>query len=156
MLTEGKGDAPSLLLFRLFIDILRKNMSTVSVRTEKELGQALKEEKDTIEIEGDLKEKVIKIKATGKVAWAVALGAIAVAVVATLAIVPTRGASAPATCGILPAAKAFGGGIGGFSVACTAVSIAVAAGGVGALKTLREYDLSEKDGVVTLKRSKGK
>ena len=133
-----------------------KNMSSARVRTEKELGEALKEEKDTIEIEGDLRRKVIKIKATGKVAWVVAIGAIGVAVVATLAIVPTGGTSAPATGVLLPAAIAFGGGIGGISVACTAVSIAVAAGGVGALNTLHEYDLSEKDGVVILKRSKGK
>lgn len=130
-------------------------MSRARVRTEKELGKAIKEEKDTIEIEGDLRRKVIIIKATGKVAWAVAIGAIGVAVTATFLILPTGGASAPATGVLLPAAVAFGGGIGGISVACAAVSIAVAAGGVGALNTLREYDLTEKDGMVILKR-KGK
>lgn len=130
-------------------------MSRARVRTEKELVKAIKEEKDIIEIEADLGEKVIRIKATGKVAWAVAIGAIGVAVTATFLIVPTGGASAPATGALLPAAVAFGGGIGGISVACAAVSIAVAAGGVGALNTLREYDLTEKDGMVILKR-KGK
>ncbi|WP_332405986.1 hypothetical protein, partial [Vibrio metschnikovii] len=43
----------------------------MTISNEADLGEALKREQDTIEIEGDLKNKVLKIKATGKVAWAV-------------------------------------------------------------------------------------
>lgn len=51
------------------------------MRTEKELGEALKREEDTITIEGDLVNKVIKIHGTGKTAWGLTIGAIGVAVV---------------------------------------------------------------------------
>ena len=36
----------------------------MKIKTEKELGEALKNDQDRIEIEGDLSRKVIKIKAT--------------------------------------------------------------------------------------------
>ena len=42
---------------------------------EKELGRALKEEKDMIVVEGDLVHKVIKIKMIGKAAWPICIGA---------------------------------------------------------------------------------
>ena len=48
--------------------------------TTEELGKALKEERDEICIEGDLAQKVVKIYATGKVSWFIAVGAISVAV----------------------------------------------------------------------------
>ena len=52
-----------------------ENNDVAIVKTSKQLGQAIKEEKETIEIEGDLAAKVIRIKATGKVAWGVAAAA---------------------------------------------------------------------------------
>lgn len=67
------------------------------MRTEKELGEALKREEDTITIEGDLVKKVIKIHGTGKPAWGLAIGAIGVAVVSVVATVATAGTSTPAT-----------------------------------------------------------
>ena len=36
----------------------------MKIRAEKELGEALKNDQDRIEIEGDLAKKVIRIKAT--------------------------------------------------------------------------------------------
>ena len=49
--------------------------------TSKELGKAIKEEKDTIIIgRRALAKKVVRIKATGKVAWGIAFGAIGVSV----------------------------------------------------------------------------
>lgn len=39
------------------------------VGTEKKLAETLTNNLDTIEIEGDLQRKIIKIKATGAVAW---------------------------------------------------------------------------------------
>ena len=108
------------------------------LRTEEELAEAIENGEDTIEIEGDLKEKILKIKATGKVAWILAIGVIGVAVVIAIT---TGGAGAPAS-GII--------GVGAVSVlglpaAISAVSIAVAAGGVGVLNKLRNYKVIENN-----------
>ena len=65
------------------------------VRTEEELGEKIKQGATKISIEGDLVKKIIKIKATGRVAWLIAVGAIGVAVLVVLT---------------LPAAPAAGGG----------------------------------------------
>ena len=118
----------------------------MAISTEKELGEALKNNQVSIEIEGDLSKKVLKIKATGTVAWAVAIGAIGIAVVIT---VGSGGTAAPAA-GVV--------GIGavsvlGISAATSAVAIAVAAGGVGALNSLRQYKIVSKgDNKVVLSR----
>ena len=107
----------------------------MKIRTEEELGEALKQGVDTIEIEGDLANKTIRIRATGSVAWIIAVGAIGVAVYALLA--------APATAGSSALISGFGAsaavGVLGASVTTAAISIAVAAGGVGALTSLRSY-----------------
>ena len=125
----------------------------MTIKNEKDLGDAIKNEQDTIEIEGDLGKKVLKIKATGKVAWAVAAGAIGVAVLAVMYPVPE-----PTT---QIASKAFAFTAGGSAVAilgagtaATAISIAVASGGVGALNKLRAYKVVSSDNNrVVLKRS---
>lgn len=117
--------------------------------TPKELAEAIKNKEDAIWIEGDLKNKVIRIKATGPVAWGVCFVALTAAIVfyiaapaATVAVTPAGGAamafnSAFAT---ITAGAALG------SAATTAVAIGVAAGGVGALNTLRDkYKIVEKD-----------
>ncbi|MDC5842514.1 hypothetical protein OPW33_24615 [Vibrio europaeus] len=118
----------------------------MTISNEADLGEALKSEQDTIEIEGDLKNKVLKIKATGKVAWAVAIGAIGIAVTMLIA---TGGTGAPAS-GII------GGGavaVLGLPTAISAISIAVAAGGVGALNSLRSYEIADQsNGRLVLKR----
>lgn len=121
----------------------------MKVRTEKELGEALKKDQSRIEIEGDLSKKVIKIKATGKVAWLVASGAIAVAVIAVLATPATGGTSNVAHFVAAPVAAA----TLGVSVAGSAIAIAVASGGIGALNKLRKYSLEKNaDGSITLKK----
>ncbi len=96
----------------------------MAVKTEKELGQALKNGAGTIENEGDMVRKVIKIKATGKVAWAAAIGAIAVAIVAILAAPAAGGASTSASLVAAPAAV----GVLGGTTALPAITIAVAVG----------------------------
>ena len=111
----------------------------MAISTEKELGEALKNNQDSIEIEGDLSKKVLKFKATGTVAWAVAIGALGIAVIIA---VGSGGTAAPVSVVV---------GIGavsvlGFSVATSAVAIAVAAGGVGALNSLRKYKIVNKSG----------
>jgi hypothetical protein len=104
------------------------------ISTEEELARALRNEENTIEVTGDLKSKVVIIRATGDVAWAVAVGAIAVVVVAALTALATGGTS---SVGFLVAPAAFG--ILGGATTLSAISIAIAAGGVAALNKLRDY-----------------
>ncbi|HYQ22748.1 hypothetical protein [Stenotrophomonas sp.] len=111
----------------------------MAVSNEKDLGEALKNENETIEIEGDLARKVIRIKATGKVAWAIALGAIAVAVIVALG---TGGTATPASAVVGVGAVS----ILGVSTATSAVAIAIAAGSVGALNSLRRYRITSNTG----------
>lgn len=130
------------------------------VKTSKELGQAIKEEKETIEIEGDLAAKVIRIKATGKVAWGVAAAALGIGVFAIIHTPHATVATAPA--GGVGGAISFTGGAVSTGAAgailgpaaITALTVAVAAGGVGALTTLRnKYKIANKSkGHVTLKK----
>ncbi|MBR1554104.1 MAG: hypothetical protein IJ644_01785 [Oscillospiraceae bacterium] len=142
------------------------NVTARKVRTEKELAQAIKQNADTIEISGDLKNKVIVIKATGQVAWVVAIGGIGVAIAAIIAM-PTP--AAPAAIGVealgltgvaatfhgiiaTPAVASTVVGVTGKTVALSAVSIGVAGGGVGVLNKLRSYKLEKKNNVVILRK----
>lgn len=115
----------------------------MKVTNEKELGEALKNGEDYIEIEGEFGGKIIRIKATGKVAWAVAFGAIGVAVIAVLSIPTTGGTSTiPALAAnaiLAPAAVS----ILGAGTVASAIAIAVAAGSVGALNKLRKYKMTK-------------
>ncbi|OSZ45865.1 hypothetical protein BVZ31_00565 [Alcaligenes faecalis] len=119
----------------------------MTIRSEKELGEALKNDQDTIEIEGDLQKKVLRIKATGSVAWLIAIGAIAIAVAVTLG---TGGVGAPVS-GVVGAGAVT---VLGLPTALSAVSIAVAAGGSGALNSLRKYKIvSNSGGKLVLSRN---
>ncbi|WP_104640881.1 hypothetical protein [Helicobacter bizzozeronii] len=119
----------------------------MAITTEKELARAIEEARDTIEIEGDLAGKTIKIKATDKVAWAVAIGAIGVALTALLA---SGGVAAPVSGAVAAGAV----GVLGLPATTSALAIAFAAGGVGVLNKLRGYDLKKiSDTRVVLTRS---
>ena len=114
------------------------------VKTSKEMGEAMKENKNTIIVEGDLAKKVIRIKATGTIAWVVAFGSIGAAVFAIISAPAATAVTAPAA-GAGGAISFTGGAVatGAAGVilgpaAITAVTIAVAAGGVGVLTTLRD------------------
>ena len=67
------------------------------VKTEAELAEAIKNGDDTIEIEGDLANKTFKIKATGKIAWGIALTAVGIAVYAAITTIGSGGTTAPVT-----------------------------------------------------------
>lgn len=121
----------------------------VKVSTEKELGEALKRKEDGIEITGDLAKKTIRLRATGNVAWAIAIAAIGFAVYGV--------ATAPVTGGTTAAISAFAAptavGILGGAATYSAIAIAIAAGGVGALTSLRKYkEISRSSSSLTLKR----
>ena len=128
-----------------------ENNDVTVVKTSKELGQAIKAEKETIEIEGDLAAKVIRIKATGKVAWGVAAAALGIGVFAIVHTPHATVATAPA--GGVGGAISFTGGAVSTGAAgailgpaaITAITVAVAAGGIGALTSLRDkYKIDSK------------
>lgn len=124
-------------------------------RTLKELANAMKNEVDEIIIEGDLKRHVLRIKATGKVAWGVCAASLAVAIASICVAGPA--AIAPPASGMALAAGLTAGGAAAVTLGTAigpAIAIGVCAGGVGALNTLRDkYKIvEENDQYITLKR----
>lgn len=125
------------------------------ITTEKELGNAIHNNVDEIVIEGDLTKKVIRIKATGKVAWGVCIGSLSVAIVATIAaMIPDPAEPAEiATAGIAmgfsavtlgtAATSAVSIGIAG-AIAAGATGAAVGTAAIGILNKLRKYKIAEK------------
>ena len=123
------------------------------VKNEEDLGKALKNGDRTIEIEGDLAKKVVKIKATGDVAWGVCIAATAVCVIAVVTTVSSGGAAGPAALAAVTATAGPAVAIWGVSVTVSAVLIAVAGGGVTVLNKLKSYDMKKiSDKKVILKR----
>lgn len=107
--------------------------------TEKELGEALKRGESTIEVEFDLQNKVLKIKALEKGAWAICVAAIGVAVVCGVVTISTAGtATVPSAFVAAPAVVTVSSFLG-MPTAISAIGIAIAGGGVGALNKLRGY-----------------
>lgn len=121
----------------------------VKANIEKDLEEALKRKEDSIEITGDLAKKTIKLRATGNIAWAIAIAVIGIAIYGVVTspmngstTVVVSGATAPVAMGI------FGG-----AATYSAIAIATAASGVGALTFLREYyEVSRSSFSLTLKR----
>ncbi|MDY4486175.1 MAG: adhesin [Anaerovibrio sp.] len=112
------------------------------VHNVKDLVNAILNGEIEIEIKGPIKNVVIKIKATGVVAWGVAIGAIGIAAAAVIASPATGGVS-----GVVGGTAAFAAtaaALGGTSIATAAIGIAVAGGGVSVLNKLREYDIKEQ------------
>lgn len=118
---------------------------SVICSTPDEFGKAIKSSEDEIIIEGDLVNKVIRIKAVGKGIWAVCIVALGAAVICYT----TAPATAPLTGGM-----SLVGGTAATGLAATAlgtavgpaIAISAAAGGVGALNTLRDkYKIVERD-----------
>jgi len=121
------------------------------VTNEKELGKALNDNVDEIEIEANLRKKVIKIKAKGKVAWVIAIGSISLAVPLVMVTVMSAGTATPITAPVAVGALTGATGVLGIGAAFSAVSIAagaaIAAGsvsaGVAALNKLRKYKMTD-------------
>lgn len=127
----------------------------MSVTTEKELADAVNRNEDTIVIEGDLAKKTIRIKATGTVAWAVAIDSICIVFYGVIATVGTGGVATPVAG--FAAVAGSGGALSVLGAAATsaAISMAVSVRSLSVLKKLRgNYKIvSESDNKVTLKRS---
>lgn len=116
------------------------DMATRKVKTEEELAEAMKAGASTIEIEGDLSKKVVRIRATGPVAWGIVAASLAGGFMFLKMTV-----AAP-----VPQAKAgfalAGAGSGAAAMTILGVSASVAAAGIAraygsatALKRLRSY-----------------
>lgn len=129
----------------------------ITVDNAQDLGKALNEGQDTITIKGDFKDKVIKIKGTGKVSWAIAIGAIGVAVIAILKMpVATVGGSVggPVGAGVVCAvdgaivASTAGAAVSilGLSTTIAAVSICLSVKNKNVLESLyKDYKIVEKN-----------
>lgn len=123
------------------------------VTNPQELGKVVKKEPDEIIVEGDLANNVYKIKATGKVAWVIAFGAVAVAVIAVLTL-PAGAAAGPAgliadgvIAGVAATTAAASIGVLGISATIAAIGIGVGARNANALKIIRDkYVISSKSG----------
>ena len=128
-------------------------MAKKSVKKRQELVQAVNDEIDIIYVKDpELARTVLRIKATGTVAWIVAIGAIATAVGSAIATAGSGGTSVPVTAPVGLAATATATGILG-PAALSAIGIAVASGGVAVLNKLRGYSAEEagSDGVILRK-----
>ena len=131
-------------------------MSHRICKTAKELSEAIIEETDMIEVEGDLSNKIVRIKVTGKVAWAVCAVSLAAAISfaiaagATAAVPPVGGAH------LVGFTAAMGTSASILGSAVPALTIGICAGGIGALTALRNrYSIVKKaKGSVVLKRKK--
>lgn len=121
----------------------------IIVKDSKTLAKALKEGQDSIYVEGDLKNKIIRIKVTGKVAWAVCFAAIAGAVALyfmTPAATATTGVGGVVSFTGSAAVGATAVTILGIKATTVAISLAIAAGGCGILTSLRNnYKIIKKD-----------
>lgn len=124
------------------------------VSNAEELSIAIKNEEDIIIVEGDLAKSVIRIKATGKMAWIICFSAIVacfgLTVTAPVHGTVTAGASAVITFGsAAPAVATLG-----IPATTVAISLAIASGGVGVLNKLRKYKIIKKDdNLVVLERN---
>ncbi|WP_350647398.1 hypothetical protein [Pseudomonas sp. HY13-MNA-CIBAN-0226] len=126
----------------------------MSVTTEAELADAVNRNEDTIIIEGDLAKKTVRIKATGTVAWVVAIGSIGIVFYGVVATLGTGGAAAPiATVGFATGSAAAISVLGA-AATTAAISMAVSVRSLSVLKKLRgNYKIAINSGdKVTLKR----
>ncbi|MCL2773943.1 MAG: hypothetical protein FWD71_11400 [Oscillospiraceae bacterium] len=131
------------------------------VYNEKELGQALKQNELEITVDMDSKagKAVVKIKATGAVAWGVCAVALTTAIGIAIANITTAGTTnaIPGASVVYLTGEIFGIGaattiLGGFPVALSAVIIGVAGGGIGALNKLRKYKMQKSGNKIILTR----
>ena len=111
------------------------------VKDEKELAQAIKNDVDYIEVEGGIKDFFIKVKGTGKIAWTLCIGCLAIAAATTAYMVTKEDGDIKKTAVAAISATA---AILGPTTAATCVMMAVAAGGVDVLNKLREYRIEEQ------------
>lgn len=126
-------------------------MSTVTSATE--LGKSIKNGDDEIIIEGDLTKKVIRIKATGKVAWIIAFGAIGIGLAAAIAGA-VAGPAIPAFEAIAITSAAGAVAVIGLPATAAALAMAFAVKSKKVLNTLRDdyVIVNNSDNRIVLKK----
>jgi hypothetical protein len=130
------------------------DMATRKVKTEEELAEAMKAGASTIEIEGDLSKTTFKIRATGRVTWAL----VAASLVAGLVFLKGSSKVDDTKAKLAFAAAGAGTGVGAVAVlgvpaSVAAFAIARAYGGIEGLKLLRNYkQVSYQEGKLVLER----
>jgi cellulase/cellobiase CelA1 len=115
------------------------------IETEKELADALNKKQESFEIEGALKDNVLKIKNTGMATWMVALSAISFASSAALTTTKVGKIVTPLTLPIATFTAIGAIPILGIPATTSAIAIAVASGGIGVLHRLRKYKIIQND-----------
>lgn len=122
------------------------------IENEKELGEALKNDEEEIELKGVLAKKIKKIYQLDQAMWGLCLLCLTIAVAAFLAAPVTSGTSAALTLAAgTPAAAVIG-----LPSAVTAILAAAAGGGVGVLVKLRKRKMQQlKNGHIILRLNKG-
>lgn len=117
-------------------------MPVVVVLNEADLGKAIKQKKATIEIEGELKDRVCSMKALEKESWNACMIQISMAVSVLQIMTQVDGIDTPVSVltgtPILEKIISFLGNTNAFS----AIMIARAGGGVGILNQLRKYQIA--------------
>lgn len=111
------------------------------VKDEVQLGIALKNNEKQIDIEGELVQRVLTIKHTSEIPWAMALGAVTVPITTLTLMGPYRKVSFGLHSYTAPTAI----GIIGAKATETAIEIGVSGGGVSALNKLRSYKIASQD-----------
>ena len=125
----------------------------INVSTAQELGEAVARGESRIVVTGSLGPAVMTIEAVGPVAWGIAIGAIAVLIIGLIIAGGTGGVGAPAGVVMEGLATPFLlSTFGSIGTITTAVSIALAGGGVDTLTALRRYRTEHENGQVVLYR----
>lgn len=123
----------------------------MTVYNENELGRAIQNEENYIEIQGGFVSDIRKIKALNRVMWCLVLSVLAL-IIATLLLAPVTAGTAPIAASLVAGTPAVG--MLGLSGCMTAIRIAVAGGGIHILKRLRGYQSKSmgKDRMILFKR----
>lgn len=117
-----------------------------------ELAKAVDRGDNNIEITADLGKKIVRIKATGVAATIVAIGAVAVAMYATISA-PAAGPAIPVHALVDAGSASVAVGVWGVPATVAAISMAVAVGSTDVLKKLRDsYDMEKKGDKYVLKK----
>jgi hypothetical protein len=126
----------------------------MKVTTEAQLAEAIRNREDFIEVEGNLKNMSLKIRATGKVVWGIVSG-LFLLLLAVILAAPVGGPVGVAAAAV-PAGAAGAGlvAILGAAATASAVKMIRAFGGVEVLEKLREYEQIPSDGENLLLRRK--
>ncbi|EDO8526933.1 hypothetical protein GTH14_04250 [Campylobacter jejuni] len=120
----------------------------MQVKKEEELAKAINDNKNYMEIEGDLANNIFKIKATGNVTWVIALGSIGLAAVAIIYHSKNNSSShgsklSFAAGGIGVATAGVAVSILGLATTISAIKIATAGNGKEILEKLRDYRMEK-------------